>query len=664
MDKILLTVIVPCYNKELYIEKAFRCLIEQKCSNMEVIFIDDCSMDNTLGILNKLHNQFKEKHNKYIRIISKKENRGYGHTVNMGIKNAKGKYISIFEPDDEVPEFYYLILLKQIYKYSMEIVFYDTYQEVRNCLKEYTVNMFNPGYSKNDYQIMSNEDIEKRLCLGNVGICMGIYDKNYIVSNNFFLNENSRGYEDVVFIALIMSKATKVKIIPGGGYRYRKDDVNQSTNDLKHFYKILLVVNYTLKNIEKNLRYPAILGFLLNHLKTYYDKTRVAKNDIIANQIYLASRNIIEGQCIKCNSRVEQFVKSISANYKEIRVVENYIPLIYQKTKPLSSYLNQDFSIMRSYGYLKFYLIMNEGMEKYSQDDICAILNDILVFSNIPDTDDDQELKVFLKFFLCNISLNKINKNKKMFNDIIMLCRSLGIFANVKNYIHDDNFNFFDNMIKFNELIEIENFNHVSFFLESTRKNEVCLKKYLDGKSIAIVGNSPCELNKSKGREIDSHDIVIRFNNFSQSLEFCKDYGVKTNIWVITPELKSILHRQSLKDFDYVITPICNRKLPLDRYKVLSNWFYAGIKIVRIQCANYLIQHDIRVMSLGLIMINYILDKINYKEVNFYGFSLQEQVNGVSHYFNNDPSRGKILSIHKWTEEAKIFNNIKEIERG
>ncbi|MCV3376282.1 glycosyltransferase family 29 protein [Campylobacter sp. IFREMER_LSEM_CL2151] len=660
MNKILLTIIVPCYNKERYIENAFKCLIEQKCPNVEIIFIDDCSTDSTLSKLKGLCEQFKDDHNKYIRVFANAKNRGYGYTVNMGIKKSKGKYISIFEPDDEVPEFYYLILLKQICKYSMEIVFYDTYQEVRDCFKNRTINMFNPGYSKNNYQEMSNDDIERRLCLGNVGICMGIYDKNYVVSNNFFLNENSRGYEDAVFIALIMSRATKVKIIPGGGYRYRKDDVVQSTNDPKNFYKILPTVSYVLENIEKNLRYPAVLGYLLNHLKTYYDKTRATNNNIIANQICLLVEKMVDNQSIKCNARVAQFIKNITTNCKEIHIVENYTPLVYQKTAPLSSYLDQDFSIMRSYAYLKFYLIMDDGVEKYSQNDIYSILNDILVFSNIPNTDNDQELKRFLKFFLNSVSLDKINKNKKVFNDIIMLCRSLGIFINTKNYIYENNFDFFDNMLKINELVEVEDFKCINFFLDTTRKNEVELRKYLHQKRIAVVGNSPCELNKNRGEEIDSHDVVIRFNNFSSNLKFHRDYGVKTNIWVVTPALNSIFHKSSLKDFDYVVAPICNRKLPLDQYKVLSNWLYAGVKITRIQCINYLVEYDIRVMSLGLIMINYILDKIKYNELNFYGFSLRDQVDGVSHYFNNDPSSGKILAIHKWEEEAKIFDKIKK----
>lgn len=51
-------------------------------------------------------------------------------------------------------------------------------------------------------------------------------------------------------------------------------------------------------------------------------------------------------------------------------------------------------------------------------------------------------------------------------------------------------------------------------------------------KSVAVVGNSPCEIGKNKGKEIDQHDIVIRFNDFKISEEFKADYGKRTHIWV------------------------------------------------------------------------------------------------------------------------------------
>lgn len=57
------------------------------------------------------------------------------------------------------------------------------------------------------------------------------------------------------------------------------------------------------------------------------------------------------------------------------------------------------------------------------------------------------------------------------------------------------------------------------------------LDGFLEGKTIAVVGNGPSELGKGLGQEIDSHDVVIRFNNYKIK-GFEKDYGRRTNVWM------------------------------------------------------------------------------------------------------------------------------------
>ncbi len=62
-------------------------------------------------------------------------------------------------------------------------------------------------------------------------------------------------------------------------------------------------------------------------------------------------------------------------------------------------------------------------------------------------------------------------------------------------------------------------------------QNDNLLEKYIAGKSIAVVGSGPYELGRGKGKEIDSHDVVIRFNDY-QTNEYRQDYGIRTDIWV------------------------------------------------------------------------------------------------------------------------------------
>ena len=67
--------------------------------------------------------------------------------------------------------------------------------------------------------------------------------------------------------------------------------------------------------------------------------------------------------------------------------------------------------------------------------------------------------------------------------------------------------------------------------LEINRRNGVLANLIKNASSIAVVGNSGRELGKKLGKQIDGHDIVIRFNNYLGEI-YAEDYGVKTDIWV------------------------------------------------------------------------------------------------------------------------------------
>lgn len=89
----LVSVIVPCYNHEKYVEKTIESIINQTYKNIELIVIDDGSKDNSPNILEKLSRQY----NFY---YEHQQNIGLPATLNKMIKMAKGKYISLIASDD------------------------------------------------------------------------------------------------------------------------------------------------------------------------------------------------------------------------------------------------------------------------------------------------------------------------------------------------------------------------------------------------------------------------------------------------------------------------------------------------------------------------------------------------------------------------------------
>lgn len=95
MDKPLVTVIVPAYNHENYIEDCLNSVVAQSYNNMQIIVFNDGSKDKTDYVIKK----FIEKSGRKIEYISK-ENEGLCKTLNKGLAMSKGKYVAVIASDD------------------------------------------------------------------------------------------------------------------------------------------------------------------------------------------------------------------------------------------------------------------------------------------------------------------------------------------------------------------------------------------------------------------------------------------------------------------------------------------------------------------------------------------------------------------------------------
>lgn len=94
-EEIKVSVIVPVYNVEQYIEKTLTCIVNQTIREIEIILINDCSTDNTIEVIKK----FIEKDSR-IKLVNFYQNQGSSVARNVGIKMSKGKYITFLDSDD------------------------------------------------------------------------------------------------------------------------------------------------------------------------------------------------------------------------------------------------------------------------------------------------------------------------------------------------------------------------------------------------------------------------------------------------------------------------------------------------------------------------------------------------------------------------------------
>lgn len=120
------SVIIPVYNVEAYIERCARSLFEQTLQNMEFIFVDDCSTDRSITLLKKVIEDYPQR-KKQIHIWSLERNSGPSVARNMGLSMASGEYIIFCDSDDWVEREMYDKLYTYASRYHADICYCDFY---------------------------------------------------------------------------------------------------------------------------------------------------------------------------------------------------------------------------------------------------------------------------------------------------------------------------------------------------------------------------------------------------------------------------------------------------------------------------------------------------------------------------------------------------------
>lgn len=136
MKKPLVSIIIPIYKVEKYLDRCIKTILDQAYNNLEIILVDDGSPDNCPQMCDEW-----AKKDSRIKVIHK-ENGGVSSSRNMGLDASTGEYISFIDPDDIIHPNYYEILMSQIgnadciicgfKKFTNEIEFENRY----NCIAE------------------------------------------------------------------------------------------------------------------------------------------------------------------------------------------------------------------------------------------------------------------------------------------------------------------------------------------------------------------------------------------------------------------------------------------------------------------------------------------------------------------------------------------------
>ena len=240
MSQINVSVIIPVYNVQDYLQDCIDSLLAQSLDNIEFIFVNDASPDNCLNILLSNQKKYPEK----IIVIDSKENLCQGGARNLGIKKARGEYIGFVDSDDLVLPDMYNDMYNCAKKNNSDAVFIE-YSKIKEKFNFYT-NKNNEFIStkKFNYDLLSlnNKSLDRfekeNLIISDfiVGVWAGLYKKNIIIENSLFFPEHLK-YEDNYWLSLSLVYFNKLYFINKVYYLYRTR--SSSTTHDKNFYYYL-----------------------------------------------------------------------------------------------------------------------------------------------------------------------------------------------------------------------------------------------------------------------------------------------------------------------------------------------------------------------------------------------------------------------------------------
>lgn len=331
-EKPKISVIVPAYNVEKYIERCLTFLCNQTLDEIEIIVINDGSIDRTEDIVSVFL-----KFDSRIKLISQ-SNQKQGAARNRGLEIAKGEYISFVDADDWVSVDYFEKLYLAIKKYDADVAASSILREKKGGTRK--IITYNEYKFYDDKNLISDLMLKKHL-----GVTTYLIKSDIIKDLRF---EENVFYEDPRFLVRMFSRIKTMVCVPDIYYYYfsnPKSTMKSKHNIAKTIDKIntsLDFINYADKNnikIHNRIIYKEEnLFYKIKHYKEkkeYYlfgIKIFEKKFEFENEKTILVFNTAYFGDVLLCNSLIQN-IKLIYPQSKIVFIVDKpfYEAAKYQK---------------------------------------------------------------------------------------------------------------------------------------------------------------------------------------------------------------------------------------------------------------------------------------------------------------------------------------------
>lgn len=313
MDNPKVSVIIPVYNTEKYVEEAVRSIMNQTLFDIEIIVIDDGSTDNSLQVVNEL-----QKIDNRIHIYTQK-NKGQSTARNSGLNHAKGMYIYFMDSDDILHADALRVCYEKCVSEDLDFTFFDA--------KIFSNNNLSLPISydrKGKIKIEAGPGLKSLNTLVDTAqyspsVCLLFINRDYINSINLSF-QSGITHEDQIFTAKLFSLANKVTYIPETFFYRRLRPGSIMTKP----YSIFNVKNYFI--VADNLK-----AFASLHDSSVEETLNKTIRFIFDPAIYMAN-------VLKLKERLS-IAKTCVIHYRKFISIKSWLVLLFPWLIKLKSYI-------------------------------------------------------------------------------------------------------------------------------------------------------------------------------------------------------------------------------------------------------------------------------------------------------------------------------------
>lgn len=261
MNDFMVSVIVPIYNAERYLQKCIDSILSQTYSNYEIILVNDGSYDRSALICDEYSSKYDR-----VRVIHKK-NGGLSDARNCGISAATGDFIMFVDSDDYLESTALEILVNAILKTKLNIAQMKSY--IVN--QDYTIRS-NFSNGTGAVRVLSSQEYIVGICNKTLSesVCDKLFTRKIFQHNKF---EVGRLNEDFLFLSSILLAGESIAEVDYSGYYYyqRLGSISHSgastalTDSIRNGFKIALQARKIFPDVE--IHY---IRFSLYQARTYF----------------------------------------------------------------------------------------------------------------------------------------------------------------------------------------------------------------------------------------------------------------------------------------------------------------------------------------------------------------------------------------------------------